>query len=129
MKKIKVAAIALTSIMLFSTTMGVTGCNKKGGSKAVKNTVRTVEEDSIWFNYKEIELKIFEDSSKFDYINLNTNMVKTDEGFVTTVTAYPKNWEVDSSETLILKVFLPNDLDIVKEIAYDKKISSEAKYS
>lgn len=112
MKKLKSAALVLTSAMLLSSVMGVTGCNKKesdtgetvvtkNGKSVVKNTVEEIESDSLWFDYSQNSIKVFDEGS-YLYTFVDTNIVEIKDGFATCAVAVPDTYEQIAYNYIVL---------------------------
>lgn len=103
MKKTKIAAIALSATMLFTTTAGIAGCSKKDGSTAIKNKVVQVEEDSMWFDYQKTKIDVG-DLSGYDYSWLNEGFVKSGDYYYTYLETATFNDNYYESESTVIKL-------------------------
>lgn len=112
MKKMKSAALALTSAMLLSAVFGVTGCNKKNadngdavtgknGKSVIKNTVEEIESDSLWFDYSQKTIQVF-DEGMYLHTFVDTNIIKTKDGFATYAVAVPDTFDQIAYNYIVL---------------------------
>ncbi len=109
---LKFISILEATTILLSISIVSAGCSKKEAISGVKNTIEYVEDDSMWFDYTVTDIKIDFDTTGYRYVNIGTDLTKTDDGFLTYLEAFPATNEANN-ELYMIK--LDNNGNVVSQ--------------